>query len=572
MNWSLFWTTKRIRNIYIIYLLMLVLDLIIRFIGCYRYYGDMYETSALVMWALTDSLISFAVYIVLSYEYMSQIKRSRLKECFSVNRRSFLKGILARFVILLSMLLMSILIVFILEYVTYKAVGTAKTELLVQGFQGLILYCFLPGVIAIILGIILSKLASKVAYVFIIVIIVALGILYYGSDGVEIGSWLDAVNILPITSRQTINYAAFEPVTLHFWSKPCMWIAILTGIMLAVVMKGRLRLLGMVLVLPFLVSLYAFLLPSSGWYPGYVQPDMSEYDSLPKDTYSDFKIDEYNMELGIDRELTASVDIKVSELNLDYYAFTLFSGYVVDRVCGGGGTPLKYYRNKDHLVVEGVKDGLSQIHVDYHGTGTLEYYSGRQGTYLQGNFPYYPMAGLSEIYEIGLCELPSELSKYHVVVESKLPVHSNLDALSENEFSGESNNVTLYASKHIVEEEIEGRTYIYPNSSLNPEDSLNLRVNLWLYNGIKDFVDKDVTGKRIDYDFNDKKFIIMPTHTFVKNYMFGSDCIVLQTKRDLEMYYTNYVQTGNWYREQDVTMPEEVKDKLEEIEDEAEHK
>ena len=47
---------------------------------------------------------------------------------------------------------------------------------------------------------------------------------------------------------------------------------------------------------------------------------------------------------------------------------------------------------------------------------------------------------------------------------------------------------------------------------------------------------------------------------------------MLQSMRDLEMYYTNYVQTGNWYREPDVTMPDNVKKALEEIENEAEHK
>ncbi len=568
MNWSLFWTSKKIRNIFIIYLLISTVYLIVTFIRNYVNYGDMYETYALTGLLLVNSPISFAVYIVLSYEYMSHVKRSRLEECISVNRKSFLKGTLTRFLILMSVLLMYVFIVLTLQYITYKAIGTARNELMVQILQEIILYCFLPNVIAIMLGTIFSGFASKTAYVFIIGITAAITISYYSSQEVEIGSWLDAFNILPITNRYVLNYAAFEPITLHFWSKPCMWIAVLTGIMLAVVMKGRLRLLGMVLVIPFLVSLHAFLLPSSGYYSIYVQPDMSENDSLPKDTYSDFKVEEYNMELSVDRELTAGVDIKVSEPNLDYYAFTLFSGYVVDKVCGEDGTPLKYYRNKDHLVVEGVKDGLRVIHMDYHGAGTLEYYSGSQGTYLQGNFPYYPMEGLSEIYEIGLCELPRELSKYHVTVDSKLPMHSNLDKVSENEFSGMSNNVTLYASKHIIEEEIEGRTYIYPNSDV----ALNLRVNSWLYNGIKDFVDKDVAGKRIDYDFNDKKFVIMPTWSFVKNYMFGSDCIVLQSMRDLEMYYTNYVQTGNWYREPDVTMPDNVKKALEEIENEAEHK
>lgn len=157
--------------------------------------------------------------------------------------------------------------------------------------------------------------------------------------------------------------------------------------------------------------------------------------------------------------------------------------------------------------------------------------------------------------------------KFSVRISSSNDIFSNLEKskdLSDNnivKFNGVSDNLTLVAG-YYKRKKMDDIDFIYPAASY----LLDLERNEYLYHGIIDFVEKDIDNKVISYDFNDKLFIIAPFYGTVENYMFGTDCIVLSGRADLERYYQNYVTTGDWYMESDNTIPDEIEKMLEETE------
>ena len=524
------------------------------------------EINSIAETSIKCVLVFFVIVLVISFEYMKQERLHQLSECLMVNK-SYLISCVFKYCILLFLPVIYTGISYLNVFFCSVCIGNSSGDYLLHSLKEHIVYFFFPLVIALLLGGAFSYISSYSKSVLgVVFVILGIGIIHYGNEDVLLGSFSDLLHIFCVTTKFVDDYAFFHSTSIHMLSKELFWIFLLMLVNVSLCFRKYFKVV-LIFIIPALFSCFIlFKIPVSGYLPGYQYQNNMKSDKCPQIDSERFYIDSYNMDLSISNELDAKVTVKPDMNSLSYYEFTLFYNYEVTRVQDDNGNDLVYYRNQNRLVIK-PEGQFKSFTIFYHGQGSLKYYSCNDGIFLQGNFPYYPMAGNVELRDVGLCKLPERKMKFSIRISSSNDIYSNLEKskdLSDNnivKFHGVSDNLTLVAG-YYKRKKMDDIDFLYPSASY----LLDLEQNEYLYHGIIDFIKKDVDNKVISYDFNDKLFIIAPFYGTVENYMFGTDCIVLSSRADLERYYQNYVTTGDWYMESDNTIPDEIEKMLEETE------
>lgn len=543
----------------------------------YRLYSDLIGT---LLNILQYQLWGFLIFLFTAYEYMSQSRKCFAEERLCCMRISKLKQegmqflLCAFFDFLQYCIFCGIGVVFGILFRVKEAVYYPYV------LYVFLIYNFAVNIVAILLGWCISHIKkTMLAYVLLLLTAfywVIRAKQYLPWEQEVLGGLSDLTQIFGVGAWSRPNYGYLFPVELHFAVKPLFAVAflavILFGILFAEWKKKRLLVCQSLAVLVMIGAVLLWNYPVSGAYYGYQDDSDALYKPLYMDNANEpdtyimpdpgFSVKQYEMELHIGNQMSAEVKVKVSDATCVQYAFTLFCGYDIIDITDAEGNSIQYEREGNWITVHRGDKELDWILFKYQGRGTNRYYAGRQGIFLPGNFPYYPMAGKHNIYSQGLCQLPDEEMEFLVKLIYDKEVYANIKEIKSNILSGTSNHLTL-AAGFWKEQVIEGIDYIYPciGTDYNPE------INQYITDAVKEYWDKEIEGAVQDYSIHGKKILISPFAFEAGNYMFGSDLVILCGRYDLENFYTHYVKTGHWYYYGGMTS-EEVDQLIEETADE----
>lgn len=515
---------------------------------------------------LSISLLAFIIFLYITYEYMALGRRCDTDECLctlptSKNMQEviqFIICIILNFIYFIGMLLINIIFVFILhanslEYILYIT-------------KVLIVYLFLTGVIAILIGGLLSHLKNSLfSYSFLVLLTFYFTIrfyqMFYNSE--VLFGLRDFSQVFCVSAHYGVQYGYLFPLELHFIIKPFYVIGGLLLVLSCPFYKRRpnkkIVVSQVILMLCVICCIAIWKEPCSGCFYGYSdsEEDLYSNDMIEQASVeNDFYVKEYKMNLNLKNGIRANVQMVLSNENCSEYRFTLFSQYKIESISDENGNELEYERNQNYLLIKNKDKSLKNITICYTGKQLNRYFAGTNGIYLPGNFPFYPIAGNLPVYEQGLCKLPSQESLFYVDINYDKKIYSNLDMGTKYVLEGQSNHLTI-VSGFWKEKEIQGIDMIYPYISVN----YNPELNTYLLDGILEYCKKDIAGKKIDYSLNGKKIIISPFGYEGGNYMFGSDTVIIGSKSDLDIFYFNYLSSGQWYIEDSVS-DEEIQEIL----------
>ncbi len=509
-------------------------------------------------WSLHWQLYGFIIFLFVTYEFMALPRTSGVSETLSCVMVPKWKQEIAQMTVLLLIPLFLFVLHIIENFFLAGITGNMTPEYLIYVGKVLFIYFLGVNVLAVLSGWVVSFIRQRtVAYL----VLVCIGFyatlrcqqIFIPED--QIGTLGDLTQFFCVGANWTVNHGYLYPVEQHFWSK--MLFHILFICLIAVVLyfyrmqKKKILLLAGADILCLAGLFVMWNHNVSGSYQGYADgQDLLYVTEVPEENASKFYVERYDIHLQVDNDMTAEVKMELSDGNLPVYDFTLLSCYDIIDITDLSGIKLTYDFSNNYLAVHNDGGSLEGVIIRYRGRGTNHYFAGHQGICLPGNVPFYPLAGWRIFESLGQCELEQRESEFLVTVDYDGNIFSNLSETAKHTFSGYSNNLTLMAG-FWEEKEINGITYLYPKYSA----SLHPGRNEYLRQGIEDyFAVSSEAGSY--YTIQDKKIIIAPYEFEGGNYMFGTDALMIGSIQDLDDYYMNYCQTGEWYKEMGMNMDE----------------
>lgn len=197
--------------------------------------------------------------------------------------------------------------------------------------------------------------------------------------------------------------------------------------------------------------------------------DVMQYhmDNPAREEEVSFSVTSYDMDLSMDREMTAEVTLSISQDKaLTEYPFTLYHSYEIEKITDSEGNELPFRRKDDYIWVENVpKDNtdlspIETLHFSYRGHSPT-FYSNRKACFLPDIFPYYPRAGCQAVYgDYGFVNADNTAASYRIRVSG---IHSPLFSnLKENNgvLCGTADHVLLVAG-YCKSADLDGTTCLY---------------------------------------------------------------------------------------------------------------
>lgn len=443
---------------------------------------------------LTTQTFSFFFFLIISYEYFYQIQKSKLEEIVKTTSRG--ESYDKFFGVILFMLLNLILyLVFLVSSFvsTVKVMNTVNFNWLWHLAKTFSVYHFLTYFLGIIIGMLISEISSRLRGFFTLIIVFSFfsRVLYpVMMQSVNFSEkWTHIVDVFGIMNR---NYTIFCDLVYNYttenvnFQRIFFWIFLTISIYCVVHYRERRKIVTCVMWGVTSILFLCYIQPSG---ERYVYGDWGTYmeeqqyyslvyeDAKNKDCIGrkykkhDFKIVRYEATLTPKRTLKARVDVFVDKTKLDYYDFTLYHGYEIERVTDEKGETLSFEQNIDHVRIQtNKKHCIKKIHFEYQGY-SRKYVSTEQTMYLAGNFPYLPNAGWNEYmiepneneWQIG-CNLKGAMyqSEYDIQISMKLPVYSNLKRDKRGHFVGKTEGATFLASPFVAKKKLKNCTLYYP--------------------------------------------------------------------------------------------------------------
>lgn len=438
---------------------------------------------------LEFAIVLFILFLFISYEYFAQSRRAGFEECLSVTKN----GVLFR---LNQFLVMELLVLFLGIVITsLSLIDPLKRDLadftyISYTLRLSLLYFFVADTIAVLLGLVLSNIKNNIgAYVLLILftfmfspIPLEIADTIYAAAGVYTHPFFYIFELLP-RDYPSQNYDAYGfPLNSINYMRAVFWLSLLGGTVCFKYLKrnGRLCKAAVSLFLAIaLVSGIYINMPYSEYpyhkedpfkgYEGFEYYSPLRYEDMPMqyDEPADFEITAMDIDLKVDRQLSATTSVKVDDTSLSNYKFTLFRNYKIKTIKDEYGNELKFDRYSDYVTVypaEGKKI-TEKIIFEYSGY-CAAYYSNSQGIYLPVGFYCYPISGFHYVFDLraqryikNLLDKPVPI---HLTVDTKKTVYSNLERVADgkNEFSGTADGVTILSGFY-KETEIEGCRVVY---------------------------------------------------------------------------------------------------------------
>lgn len=467
--------------------------------------------------SLKLGVVGYITFCFLSYEYLRKATACSIKETIDCVGGAEAKLIVSQLVILLVLLLLWCTNIYGWIVASYIDFQTKYTPFLIHAFQSVILDLFLPGVIALLIGAVLSlSLNRELAYCVIIITALVCSPVpskLFASEkifGHSILSLLDWFSILAPNTDWVADTMYGVSIESCRWFLAAFWVFLLVGIILFRLSShaGRKRIVAIATLIAVMICGARFLnrandsVVRKDYRPeGTLNGEFSFRVNNPETGPSapDFSVSRYNIELTIKSNTEADVVVQLNDNKLSTFRFTLFHSFDVKCIETADGKALEFDRCGDYITVYAT-EGTRELHFQYYGNAG-KYYANYQGVALPGYIPYYPIPGHIQLWDSSKNEVvvdtEREMSYYEVVINSPLTIASNLKCTGDNSFSGYAEAVSLYAGM-LEPAETEGLTYFV---SPIGHQSLNLKGYQQVWNELASKVGEsttfDLTGKVI---------------------------------------------------------------------------
>lgn len=432
-------------------------------------YFEMYIQAALQI-----GLVGYAVFALLSYEYMYKVRFCGMQESLQVIPGAQAKLFIAQILLLVVLLVAWCGNVFVWLIKGYQKYEITYAAMMKNTVLSAILYLFMPGLVAICLGALLALKTNRgVAYAVIVLFSflcssVPIELWYYPKVlGIQVSTVLEWFCLYVPNTTWWADVSYGTPVEACRWVLVFFWILLFsTGIYRKIGKEGKMK-------SACVLGLAALTLLCGVRYYGrhddsYLCKDRSPDDLFNaewnyrenepelEEQWANFAVSKYNIDLTIKNNTKGDVYLELSENNLTEYIFTMHHGFEIKSIKDGDGKKLEYTRVSDFITVKSDKP-LTQLHFTYQGHAG-KYYSNSQGIALPGYLPYYPVPGHFKIWDEKqngyLCNTERNTSYYELTVHSNLNVACNLKETGKNTFAGEAQTISLYAG--LMEKYTEG--------------------------------------------------------------------------------------------------------------------
>lgn len=461
-------------------------------------------------------IVGYIVFCLLGYEYINSPKACTIQETVNSIPTSNTKLLSSQFLVLLLLLLIWSTNVIGWIIGKYTQLRIDYSPFFFNAVPSLILDFILPGVIAILVGSLLAQVVTReIAYSIIVISALFCSPVpsrLFASESIlghPVLALFDWFAILAPNTSWVADDIYGASIETYRWFIAAFWILLLAAIIIFVTdKKAKNRIYAFVMVILSLVCCIRFMLRNDDCIVrkdyrsnGVLQAEYSYHIKNPnqEEKSANFSIDKYFIDLTIRSSIKADVLVELKGNELDKYYFTLYHGFLIDRVEDINGNKLEFERDKDYLTVY-VPKGTLQVRFIYFGN-TGKYFANYQGIALPGYLPYYPVPGFVKLWEPSemavIADTDREPAYYEVHVDSNLTVASNLQKESDNTFSGNTEAVSLYGGM-LISAETEGITYWYSPIGTR---SVNLHgyKETWkeLSNRMGETSEFDLTGRTI---------------------------------------------------------------------------
>ncbi len=415
--------------------------------------------------SLKIGIVGYLFFCFLGYEYVGLSRTVDIDETLESMMGSKDKLISSKCVVLIFLLLIWCINVFCWITGSYFRFQVNYVDFFYNAVLSAILDLVLPGFVAILLGVFLAILTSReIAYSIIVISALFCSPVpskLFSSEavlGYPVLHIFDCFSILAPNTDWVADAQYGVSVEPYRWFLAIFWVMAFLSVIIFTLVKGN-KVKRTCAICMAAVSLLAGVrfacrgddsIVRKDYRPdGILNAEFSYRQNNPvqSEMVADFSIEKYTINLTIRNNTVADVYLHLSRNDLGEYRFTLYHGYIIERIEDADKNILKYEQNGDHITVF-AQDEIDELHFVYSGNAG-KYYANRQGIALPGYLPFYPIPGHVKLWETSRNEIVvntfRETSYYEVSVDSNLAVASNLPCISDNRFSGYSQTVSLYA-------------------------------------------------------------------------------------------------------------------------------
>ena len=470
--------------------------LAVLFGGSLYYYGPMflawfqgqvyYAGLGKLQEQLRDFIYVFLLLLFLSFDYFREVPDANINETLKADK-NYLKQDLVQALMMILVVLVYAFCFLVMHIACHISDGTYTLQVLFYYFRLTGTYYILDGVVAILAGWLFARNAGKIVG-YIVIILFALLISPLAISECAWLSWqypwiykvIQIFLIIP-QGTQSLDPTYLQEVNWSIAARGIFWIGLFGTLLFLSYYRQEKRkyqkwimLLGVICTI--VAAVYSELPVSYYCVDNFISDtdDIFRYQMFgikQQEKDADFKINFYDMEIQLGRQMKAKVICSPSVQTLDRYDMTLYYAYQIDRVTDENGEALMYQRDESTLTIYGQPDGIEKICIEYHGGSPKgKIHANRNEMYLPGWFPYYPIAGWQKIYDTDknmyVDNQLKEPADFRIQIKTSKTVYSDLEEVAENRFCGKSEGPTLLMG-FVKETELEnGVRYIYPYASV----------------------------------------------------------------------------------------------------------
>ena len=422
--------------------------------------------------SLKIGIIGFIAFAFFSYELNALPERSGAEES-TISNGGRVKWAKASLTALMSFLLIWALLIFLINTGFY--VFNAEEifgPYLFHMFLAVILYCFLPGLVAVGLGCALSgwkRVPVLLVILFASFMASSLPMKYFInlSETFSAGGFLDWF-YLTVPNTDYITDAVYGiPLEPCRFTRAFFWLSLFAILILVRLKQIRFRLLWLFISVSVGIACGVFFAArgtqdvmykddrpdsvisgESGYRRTHQEERLTGYSAVPVTAY------ELDLRFGI--RLSVRAEITLEENNTNRYIFTLYHGYEVREVLGGDGAALTFRQEGDQIYIS-TDHPEKSISLKYQGKCS-KYYANCQAACLPGYFAWYPVPGDEILWDSQRSAWKpitgQPISRFTVTVHAGYNIVSNLPETGRKRFEGNSAGASLYGG--LVKLEAEG--------------------------------------------------------------------------------------------------------------------
>lgn len=477
--------------------------------GYYMYLQSQLQKNDILVWNAADSFFLqlracyffFVMMALLAFDYFREVPDATLLETVRTTGRC-IKNDCTQFFVLLQFVLLSGILIFIFQISYFKTQNALTSQILKYLGKISILYIGLNGIIAILLGWLLSRRVNKImGYVCLLLFCIlvspnmVINFNYLIISGIRATKFFKEFYIMPeivMVDEMVIgNYVTLIPIHFSHLCRGLFWLFLFMAAIAGCYPSKKMRIAGAVFICMTAGSFCGMLRPASysSMNDSYDEADAAHYPYVyyitqkheQKEKEVSYVFLDYDIDIQLGQQMKVNAVMKPSEKKSDTYDMTLYHLYKIEHITDQDGKELPYEREGDYLTIYNASKSLEEIVMTYQG-GCANFYSNKEELYLPACFPYYPVPGFRIVYDTeeqmyADNRLDTE-ADFDITFFSASKIYSDLPEISENHFVGKSRGV-LFVSGFFEEEVLEGGTvciYPYLDQSANPCISKNKTI------------------------------------------------------------------------------------------------